>query len=200
MRTFRLFAVSVFLAATFAVSAFAQTTPTTGGKIGLIDTSQFYDPTNGIKKLVTAVTTLQTEFKPVTTELQTLETKIQALQKEIQDLQAKLNDPNNKVPIPPATVNAKLEEYDKVTRDYKFKKEGAEAQAQRREAAVLGPVRQDIGNAIQEFTKKNGYVLILDISKDNIGIILGLDEGADVTKQFITFYNTRPATTATVTK
>lgn len=197
MRTFRFIAVSVFLMAVFAVSALAQT-PTTGGKIGLIDTSQFYDPTNGIKKLVTAVTTLQTEFKPVTTELQTLETRIQTLQKEIEALQKQVQE--GKVPVNQATVNAKLEEYDKLTREFKFKKEGAEAQAQRREAAILNPVRQDIGNAIQEFTKKNGYVVILDISKDQIGIILGLDETADVTKAFITFYNARPATTATVTK
>lgn len=198
MRTFRLIAVSVVFAAIFAVSALAQTT--TANKIGLINTYDFGDPTNGIKKYVTALTTLQAEFKPIETELQTLGTKITALEKEINDLRAKLQDPNNKVPIPETTVNAKLEEYDKLTREYKFKEEDAKARYQRREIAVMGPIRQDIGNAIQEFTKKNGYVLIIDVSKDNSGLILGLDETADVTKQFITFYNARPATTATVTK
>lgn len=197
MRIFRFIAVSVFLTAIFAVSALAQT-PTTGGKIGLINTSDFYDPTNGIKKLVTAVTTLNNEFKPVETELQTLGTKIQALQKEIQTLQEQAQ--KGTVPVNQATVNAKLEEYDKLAREYKFKEEDAKARYQRREIALLGPARQDIGNAIQEFTKKNGYVLIIDISKDNTGLILGLDEAADVTKAFITFYNARPATTATVTK
>jgi Skp family chaperone for outer membrane proteins len=196
MRTFRLIAVSVAFAAIFAVSALAQTT--TGGKIGLINTQAFDDDKAGITKYVTGLNSLETEFKPVFTELQTLGTKIQALQKEIEALQKQVQE--GKVPVNQATVNAKLEEYDKLGREYKFKEEDAKARYQRRELAVMGPIRQDIGNAIQEFTKKNGYVLIIDISKDNTGIILGLDETADVTKQFITFYNSRPATTATVTK
>lgn len=194
MRTFRLIAISAFLAAVFAVSAFAQTT----GKIGVINTQAFDDDKAGITKYVAGLNSLEAEFKPVFTELQTLGTKIQALQKEIQTLQEQAQ--KGTVPVKPETVNAKLEEYDKLTREYKFKEEDAKARYQRRELAVMGPIRQDIGNAIQEFTKKNGYVLIIDLSKDNTGIILGLDETADVTKQFITFYNARPATTATVTK
>jgi Skp family chaperone for outer membrane proteins len=199
MRTFRLIAVSVVFAAIFAVSALAQTT-TTAGKIGIINTQAFDDDKAGITKYVAGLNSLEAEFKPVFTELQTLGTKIQALEKEIKDLQAKAQDPNNKVPIDPKMVNAKLEEYDKLTREYKFKEEDAKARYQRREAAVMGPIRQDIGNAIQEYTKKNGYMLIIDLSKDNTGLVLGVDETADITKAFITFYNARPATTATVTK
>jgi Skp family chaperone for outer membrane proteins len=197
MKTVRLIAVSVVFAAIFAVSALAQT-PTTGNKVGLISSYDFADPTNGIKKYVTAMTTLQTEFKPVETELQTLATKIQVLQKELEALQKQLQE--GKVPVNQVTVNTKSEEYEKMVREFKFKEEDAKARYQRREAAVLTPIRQDIGNAIQEFTKKNGYVVIIDISKDNTGMFLGLDEAADVTKAFITFYNARPATTAAVTK
>jgi len=198
MRTFRLLAVSVFFAAIFAVSALAQTTP--GSKIGLINTQAFDDAKQGINKYVAALNTLETEFKPTFTELQTLGTKIQVLEKEIQDLQAKIQDPQNKVPIPQATVNTKLEEYDKLTRDFKFKQEDAKARYQRREATVMGPIRLDIGNAIQEYTKKNGFVIMLDVAKlDQAGIIVGMDEAADVTKAFIVYYNARPATTATTT-
>jgi Skp family chaperone for outer membrane proteins len=198
MRTFRLIAVSAIFAAVFAVSAFAQTA---AGKIGLINTQAFDDDKAGITKYITALNTLDVEFKPTYTELQTMGTKIQALQKELTDLQAKANDPNNKVPLDPKSVAAKAEEYDKLGREFKFKQEDAKARYERREAAVMGPIRQDIGNAIQEFTKKNGYVIMLDVSKlDSSGFLLGLDETADVTKQFITFYNARPATTAAVTK
>ncbi len=198
MRTIRLIAASAVFAAIFAVSAFAQTA---AGKIGLINTQFFAEDKAGITKYVTALNSLETEFKPVFTELQTLGTKIQALEKELKDLQAKAQDPNNKIPINTASVNAKAEEYDKLVREYKFKQEDAKARYERRELAVMGPIRQDIGNAIQEYTKKNGYVIMLDIAKlDNAGLILGLDETADVTKAFITFYNARPATTATVTK
>ena len=198
MRTFRLIAVSAFLAAIFAVSALAQTTA--GTKIGLINTQAFDDDKAGITKYVTALNSLETEFKPVFTELQTLGTKIQALEKEIQGYREILQK-GGKIPISDADLNKKMEEYDKSVREYKFKEEDAKARYQRREAIVMGPIRQDIGNAIQEFTKKNGYVIMLDVAKlDNAGLILGLDETADVTKAFIAFYNARPATTATVTK
>jgi Skp family chaperone for outer membrane proteins len=196
MKTFRLIAVSAVFAAIFAVSALAQTA---AGKIGLINTQAFDDDKAGITKYVAAMNSLETEFKPLSTELQTLGTKIQALQKEIQTLQEQAA--KGTVPVNQATVNAKLEEYDKLTREYKFKEEDAKARYQRREAAVMGPIRQDIGNAIQEYTKKNGFVLMLDVAKlDSAGVLLGLDETADVTKQFIVFYNARPATTAVVPK
>lgn len=199
MRTFRLIAVSVVFAAIFAVSALAQTTPTSNGKVGLINTYAFGDEKEGIKKYITALTTLQAEFKPVETELQTLATKIQALEKEIQGYREILSK-GGKIPISDADLGKKVEEYEKLVREYKFKEEGAKSSYARREQIVMGPIRQDIGNAIQEFTKKNGYVIIIDVSRDNTGMILGLDETADVTKAFITFYNARPATTATVTK
>ena len=196
MRTFRLIAVSVFIAAVFAVSALAQTT----GKIGLINTQAFDDDKAGITKYVTALNSLETEFKPTFTELQTLATKIQALEKEIAGYR-EIIQKGGKIPISDADLNKKIEDYDKSLREYKFKEEGAKASYQRREQVVMGPIRQDIGNAIQEFTKKNGYTIMLDVAKlDNAGLILGLDETADVTKAFITFYNARPATTATVTK
>ena len=199
MKTVRLIAVSVFFAAILAVSALAQTTAASG-RIGLINTQAFDDDKAGITKYVTALNSLETEFKPLFTELQTLATKIQALEKELAGYRQLIQE-NKKIPISDADLSKKAEEYDKAVREYKFKEEGAKAQYQRRETVVMGPIRQDIGNAIQEFTKKNGYTIMLDVAKlDNAGLILGLDETADVTKAFITFYNARPATTATVTK
>jgi hypothetical protein len=49
------------------------------------------------------------------------------------------------------------------------------------------------------FAKQKGYSLILDSSKlYQAGIILAFDESkVDVTKEFITFFNARPATAAT---
>jgi hypothetical protein len=55
--------------------------------------------------------------------------------------------------------------------------------------------------AIQEFTKQKGYGLVLDAARlDAAQLILGYDEAkVDVTKEFIAFYNARPATTAAAT-
>ncbi len=195
MRTFRLVAVSTFFALICAASAFAQTTT---GKIGLINTQAFDDEKVGITKYVAAMNSLETEFKPVGAELTTMQTKIQALQKEIAGYQEIISK-GGKIPIAAADLQKKLEEYDKMGRELKFKQEDAKVRYENRERIVMGPIRQDIGIAIQEFTKKNGYLMTLDASKlDELGFLLGVDETADVTKQFITFYNARPATTTPV--
>ena len=52
---------------------------------------------------------------------------------------------------------------------------------------------------MDEFAKQKGYALILDASKlEGAGLILAVDPAkVDVTKEFITFFNSRPAGTAT---
>jgi Skp family chaperone for outer membrane proteins len=195
MKTFRLFAVASVFAALFAVSAFAQTQV----KIGLINTLAFDDAKEGITKYVTAMNNLETEFKPDNTTLQTLGTRIQNLQKEIEVFQKQIQE--GKVPVDQKTVNAKVEEYDKLVREFKFKEEDAKARFQRREQALMGPLQQDIGKAMQEFAKQKGYTIILDVAKlGNAGLILAIgDDKADITKEFIVFYNARPAATAAAT-
>lgn len=195
MKTLRLFVAASVFAALFAISAFAQAQP--AAKIGLINTLAFDNAKEGITKYVNAMNSLETEFKPDNTTLQTLGTRIQNLQKEIQTLQQQIQD--KKVPVDEKTVNAKAEEYDKLVREYKFKEEDAKARFQRREQALMGPLQQDIGKAMQEFAKQKGYTIILDVAKlGNAGLILAIgDDKADITKEFIQFYNTRPATAAT---
>jgi Skp family chaperone for outer membrane proteins len=197
MKTFRLFAASLFIAALFAVSAYAQTQPAaTTVKIGVINTLAFDDSKGGITKYTTAMNTLEGEFKPINTELQTMVTKYQNLQEEIK----KLSATNPAVPVNQTTLQIKADEYGKLERDIKFKQEDAKARFESRRATLLGPVLQDIGKAMQEFAKQKGYTLILDIAKmADADLILALDEKADVTKDFITFYNARPAGTATTT-
>jgi Skp family chaperone for outer membrane proteins len=199
MKTFRLVAASLLFAAIFAVSTFAQTAaqPAAAGRIGVINTAAFdSDKGAGITKYTAAMNTLENEFKPVNTELQTLITRYQNMQKEIQGLQEQASKPNS--PISASTIQTKADEYGKLERDIKFKQEDARARFESRRATLLGPLLQDIGKAMQDFAKQKGYMLILDIAKMAEGdLILALDEKADVTKEFITFYNARPATTAT---
>ncbi|MEO6588104.1 MAG: OmpH family outer membrane protein, partial [Pyrinomonadaceae bacterium] len=157
MKTLRFMTVGFVFAVVFAVSAFAQTT--TSSKIGLINTLAF-DSKEGITKYINAMNALEKEFQLDNTSLQTLGTKIKTLQTEIQTLQKQVQD--GKVPVDEKTVNAKLEEYEKLTREYKFKEDDAKVRFTRREQVVMSPVRQDIGKAIQDFATKNGYLLILD--------------------------------------
>ncbi len=204
MKTFRSIAAAFVFAAIFAVSAFAQA-PTTAAatKIGIVNTQAFDADKVGITKYVSAMNSLETELKPDITALQTMATKLQGLQTEVENLNKTLNAPVTGVPVDKskiqATAQVKYDEYEKLGREFKFKQEDYKAKAGRREAAVMAPVRLDIGNALQEFAKKNGYMMILDASKlDGAGLLLAFDEKYDITKDFITFYNARPATTAAV--
>lgn len=202
MKTLRMFAVGIMFAALFAVSAFAQTgaTPAAGaGKIAVINTGAFGDPKDGIKKYTSALTTLDTEFQPLQKELNDMQLKLQGLSKEIQTLQDQASKPGA-APINQTTIQAKVDEGERLQLDLKRKQEDAKARFEKRQQALMAPIMQDIYKAYDEFQKKNGYLLILDISKMiDDGTALAMDVNADVTKAFITFYNARPAGTASTT-
>lgn len=191
--------VSFIFAAMFAVSAFGQ-----GGvpsvpaatKIGWINTSAFGGDDkglNGVNKYVTILKQLDTEFKPTIAALQVLDTKIKSIAEELQKMQA-----NTAVPINQQTVLAKQEEGQRLQRELEFKQKDAEASVQARRNTLLGPIMSDLDKGIQEFAKQKGYTVVLDIAAlANANAILVLDPAADITKEFIAYYNTRPATTAT---
>lgn len=190
-------AVSLVFVAMFAVSAFAQAgaqpAPT---KIGWIDTQAFGGDekgAGGVTKYVNAMKALDTEFAPRINELRALDTKIKGIADELQKMQA-----TPAVPINQATVAAKQDEGQRLQRELEFKQKDAEAAFQKRRNDVLGPITNDIGKAIQEFAKQKGYVVVLDIAAMfTANAILMLDPAADITKEFIAYYNTRPAATAT---
>lgn len=194
MKTIRFFTVSLILTALFAVASFAQTQT----KIAVINTYAFGAEKEGITKYINAVTALNNEFKPLNDELKGMQTKLQTLATEIENLR-KLAASNPKA-VDEKAAQAKIDEAEKLQRDLKFKQEEGKARFEKRQQAVLGPVMQDIFKAVQEFSKQKAYTMILDVAKlEDSGILLGLDEKADITKEFITFYNSRPATTATTT-
>ncbi len=198
MKTFRLFAATLFIAAIFAVSAFAQT----AGKIGLINTGAFEDDKTGITKFITGRKSLDAEFKKDFDDLTTIANRIQALEKELTGLQTQLNSaaPINKEQLT-ATFNTKNDEYAKLGREFKFKQDDAKARYERREQVVLGPILLDIGKAMQDYQKSKAFTLLLDATKlYNAGVLLAWEDGTDVTADFIKFYNARPATAVNTTK
>ena len=190
MKRVSTFALSFIFAAIFSVAAFGQAAP---GKIGWIDTASFAAEAGGVTRYISASKSLDAEFKPKVTELEGLQTKIANLAKEIQAMQG-----NTAVPVNQQTLLAKQEEGQRLQREGEFKKKEFEAAYQARMGQVLGPITNDIGKAMQDFAKQKGYAVVLDIaSLANANAILVLDPSADITKEFIAFYNARPATTAT---
>jgi len=190
MKRVSTFALSFIFAAIFSVAAFGQAAP---GKIGWIDTASFAAEAGGVTRYISASKSLDAEFKPKVTELEGLQTKIANLAKEIQAMQG-----NTAVPVNQQTLLAKQDEGQRLQREGEFKKKEFEAAYQARMGQVLGPITNDIGKAMQDFAKQKGYAVVLDIaSLANANAILVLDPSADITKEFIAFYNARPATTAT---
>lgn len=204
MRTVRLTAISFVFAALFAVSAYAQA-GAAPAKVMFINTNAFASK-EGIKKYADLKVKLETEFKPLQTELTNSRTRLQTLMTEIKGLEDKLNAPaNTAVPIKRDDLERqyrnKAEEAQTLDTDIKRKAEDGQKKFERRQMELLSPISEDIGIAMEEFAKKNGYTVIMDSSKlFETGVLLVSDEKSDVTKEFITFYNARPATTAAVTR
>jgi len=195
MKTFRLIAATFVFAAIFSVSAFAQAAATTG-KVGLVNTFDFDKEKTGITKYRTAVITVDTEFKPDNDKLRTSAARYETLRKELGDLQDSLKK-GVKVPISEAAVQAKVDELGNLERGIKFQQEDAKTRYERRYQTVVGPVLDDIMKAMMDFAKQKGYSVILDGAKlQESGILMAFDDKTNVTAEFIQFYNTRPAGTA----
>jgi Skp family chaperone for outer membrane proteins len=184
----------------FVSSAYSQTpTTSTTTRIAVINTLAFDDEKEGILKYVNALNALEKEFQPARNELQAMANKLETLTKEYNTLLEEANKPNS--PISPQTLQTKREEIERLQREAKFKQDDANARYQSRYNAVVGPILQDIMKVMQEYAKQKGYALIFDAAKlDEVNLILAVgDEKIDVTKDFIKFYNSRPASTTTTT-
>ena len=195
MKRFSLIAVSFIFTAVFAVSAFAQT-PAPAGKIGLVNINAFADDKAGITKFKNALGALEAEFKPSNDKLRTSITRYQTLGNEIENLRKTVA--SSAVPINTQSLQAKAEELQSLELQIKREQEDLKVKSERRYQIVVGPVFNDILKAMNEYAKQKGYAMILDGAKlEEAQILLGFDDKFDVTKDFITFYNARPAGTAT---
>ena len=199
MRIYRLIAVAAFLAAITALPAFAQQRPAAAAtpaaasnaaipdsKIALINTDFFADEKQGIGRLVNAVKKVDAEFTPRRTELTTLKANMDKLTADIQAT-ANVADPK--------TLQQKQEQLEAMKREYQRKGEDAQAAYNKRLQESVGPLYEDIGKSLDAFAKARGITLLLDAAK--IGpAILAATEAMDVTRAFITEYNSKNPATA----
>lgn len=188
MKKISLLALSLIFAAIFAVSANAQTAPI---KIGLIDSGLFASEKEGITRYVNAMKQLGTEMKPSETELITMQNKLQTLADQI----AALQKTPSTVPTAAKDIQSKQDEGQRIQREFDFKKKEYDARVEKRGNELLGPIQADIGKAIQDYATQKGFTLVLDIDKlAQSGSLLAMDSKAEITKEFILFFNSKPAT------
>src|SRR4028118_1239280 len=202
MKTVRFIAALMFFAAIAAVPSLAQTgaAPTQATtKVGIIDTSVFADDKRGIQKFIAAYKQLETEFTPRRTEITGIEGRLKTIQTQYNDLLKQSQTKDS--PISADAVQKKMDEGQTLQIEYNRKVEDYKQAVQRREAALVGPIYQDIGKAIQDFAKSKGFTAIIDISKDQNAMIVWADMASvdATTSDFIKFYNARPAGTAAAT-
>lgn len=150
-------------------------------KIALVDTSMFGDEKAGVTRYLNAVKTVQREFQPKLAELTTLQARIKAIADEITKLSG------NSV-VAQQTIQAREEEGERLQREYKYKKEQADADVERRYNEVVGPISTDIGKALDQYASQHGLTMILDISK-LLPAVLTVNPAMDITRTFIAEYN-----------
>ena len=201
MKIFRAIAAVAFLAAISAGSVFAQprtATPTspaptqTGSlpetKIALVNTDEFADEKTGITRLVAAMKRVDGEFQPRRTELQTLQQQIEKATADLTKAQ----------PLQDARVSQQqADKIEGMKTEFKRKGEDAQAAYQKKLQDVLGPIYDDIGKALDTYAKAHGITLILDVTK--IQGILSASESLDITRPFITEFNSKNPATSSLT-
>lgn len=173
-----------------SVTAFAQAGAAGALKIGVVDANQFTDEKAGITKLLNADRALVLEFQPAQNELNVLRTRLEGLDKELVALREAQEKGNP--PVDPKAVKAKEEEFTRLYNEYQTKGQQLEERVQQRRAAVLNPIYAEIRTALTDFSKQRSYSMLL--SREAL-LVLG-DDKLDVTKDFITFFNARPAAPA----
>ena len=146
------------------------------------------DEKGGILRLVAAAKRVDGEFQPRRTELQTLQAQIDKATADLTKAQS-LQDPK--------VSQQQADKIEQMKTELKRKGEDAQAAWNKRLQDVLSPIYDDIGKALDIFAKAHGITLILDVTK--VQGILSFSETLDITKPFITEFNSKNPATASVT-
>jgi Skp family chaperone for outer membrane proteins len=187
-----LFALVTVLGTVCAQHAAAQTGNVPVGKIAVIFSEAFQDSKLGITKFGVIQNQLNTEFQKPQQELDAAAQRIQSLNDEIARLQ-------KATPVDLKSVSAKMDQVDQLKKDSQRKLEDTQAAYQQRRTALLTPLQDDVGKALDAFAKAHGITMIIDGSQVP-GVIYAADT-LDITRVFITEYNAKnPATAASTTK
>ena len=157
-------------------------------KMAMIYSDAFLDPKTGIARFNTLLGTLNREFQPRQAELQALQTKINTLGKEIDDTQNV---------AAPDSIRQKRDQLTQMQTEFKRKGEDAEAAYTKRRQEIFTPLQQDIGKALEAFAKARGITVIVDGSQ--VPVVYAADS-IDITRAFITEFNSKNPATASVTQ
>jgi Skp family chaperone for outer membrane proteins len=161
-------------------------------KMAVIYTDAFLDPKTGIAKFNIVLTKLNGEFAAVKNELTQMQTRAQTLQDEI----TKLQQAGPGVPVDQRAVNTKVDQLEQLKKDVQRKGEDAQASYNRRRQELFAPLQEEIGKALEAFARARGINAIIDGTQ--VPLLYAADS-IDITRPFITEFNSKNPATAVAT-
>jgi Skp family chaperone for outer membrane proteins len=159
-------------------------------RMAVIYSEAFQDAKTGIVRFNVTLNKLNGEFQKVQDDLSQTAQKLTQGQEEINKLQ---QTPG----ATPAQIQAKIDTLDQQKREYTRKGEDAKAQYQKRYQELFLPLQDDVSKALDVYAKARGITLIIDASQTPI---LYAAESIDVTRAFISEYNSKNPATAPTTQ
>ena len=161
--------------------------------MAVIYTDMFLDQKSGIAKFNSVMTKLNNEFQGLKNEIQGMQTRAQTLQDEI----TKLQSAPEGTPIDQRSLQAKIDQLEQLKKDIQRKGEDAQASYNRRRQELFGPLQDEIGKALEAYAKARGINVIIDAVQ--VPLLYAADS-IDITRAFITDFNSKnPVTAATTT-
>lgn len=161
-------------------------------KMAVLYTDMFLDPKTGIAKFNAVVTKLNDEFQKVKDEIQAMQTRAQALETEIN----KLREAPAGTPIDQRSLQTKIDQLEQLKKDIQRKAEDAQAAYNRRRQELFGPLQEEISKALEAFAKARGINVIIDAAQ--VPLLYAADS-IDITRAFITDFNSKNPATASAT-
>src|SRR5215813_8393399 len=161
-------------------------------KMAVIYTDAFLDQKTGIAKFNTVLNKLNSEFQKTKDDITQMQNRAAALETEIN----KLRDAPEGTPIDQKSLQAKIDQLDQLKKDIQRKGEDAQAAYNRRRQELFNPLQDEIGKALEVFAKARGINVIIDGAQVPL---LYAAESIDITRAFITEFNSKNPVTATTT-
>ncbi len=161
-------------------------------KLALIYSDAFADPKLGLLKVNSMLTKLNAEFQKQKDDLTAMSNRGQQLEDEIK----KLQQATGAAPIDQRSLQTKIDQLAQLKVDIQRKNEDATNAFNRRKQEMFGPLQEEIGRAIEAFAKAHGINVIVDGAQ--VPLLYAADS-IDVTKAFITEFNSKNPVTASTT-
>lgn len=165
--------------ASVAISQAAPAASATTPKIGTIAFNAAVSGTNEFQRDFAVV---QKKFSPKEAELKSAADEVDTLKKQLQAQGDKLSDDEKATRV--RTIDTKDKQLQRNVEDAQNEFQGESGQA-------FQKVAEKMFNFLQDYSKQNGYTMVVDRGNAQAPIVWYADPGNDITAAVVTAYNTK---------